>query len=84
MTDIGPTPASHTYEEWRVTGDPGPGYGLYSYTWSIRQGARLDSDDPEGAARRFTAMARSLMAWVDGPHLSHCTVTETEWQVIQP
>lgn len=66
-----------TYEEWRVTGDPGEGYPPYQFTWSPVNG----HDDPEGSARGFLALLDSVHdLWRDGPHLHHRTVTATAWR----
>lgn len=63
-----------TYEEWRVTGQPGRGYPPYEFTWSTLRNPHLG--EAEGAARAF--MAQEL-DWDDGPHLHRRTVTITEW-----
>jgi hypothetical protein len=68
-----------TYEEWRVTGEPGPGYPSYAYTWSRRR--QPDLVDPEGAARRF--VAKMQPTWDDGPHLHRRTVTIREWRPVE-
>ena len=72
MTSSGVT----TYEEWRVTGHPGEGFGLYVFTWSPMRG----DDDPERTARGFITLVRKHEAWADGPHLHKRTVTVTDWQ----
>lgn len=72
---------STTYEEWRVIGDPGPGYPPYEFTWSrLRQPDR----DPEEHARGFMALAeRTRDRWADGPYLQRRTVTVTDWQPVR-
>lgn len=67
-----------TFEEWRVTGEPGRGYPPYRFTWT----ADADSygsqcPDPESAARSFVEAVRD---WDNGPHLHRRTVTRTEWE----
>jgi len=67
-----------TYEEWRVTGDPGQGYPPYDFTWSKRLNPHLG--DPEHGAHRFAEMIRGTPPpWMDGPHLSRRTVVVGEW-----
>lgn len=70
-----------TYEEWRVTGDPGGGFPLYEFTWSPMRNSHLG--DPEAGARGFVALIESVGGWPEGPYLSHRTVTVTEWAVTQ-
>jgi hypothetical protein len=69
-----------TYEEWRVTGEPGNGYPAYDFTWSRRQ---TPDQDPEKAARSFIELIADGIGWQDGPHLSRRTVTETEWEPVR-
>lgn len=66
------------WDEWRVTGDPGRGYGEYGFTWSAARG----DADPEKSARGFIARIRDARhpEWADGPHLSRRSVTVTEWE----
>jgi hypothetical protein len=64
-----------TYEEWRVTGDPGEGFPPYTFTFSPIRG----DDDPEAAARKFVKLVFSHGRWPDGPHLHKRTVTVTDW-----
>jgi hypothetical protein len=65
--------------QWRVTGDPGPQFGLYSFTWP-RRGS---DEDGEEQARKFMAMFHEpgRTPWPDGPHLHHRTVYthEGDW-----
>lgn len=68
------------YQEWRVTGTPGGAFERYDFTWSPLRNPHLG--DPERAARGFVALIKSANGgtpWEDGPHLSHRTVTVTEW-----
>lgn len=69
--------AGEVREEWRVTGDPGGSFPLYDFTF--RQPQHVD---PEKAARGFVALMRDHDNWVDGPHLSHRTVTESRWSEV--
>ena len=75
---------STTYEEWRVTGDPGHGFPPYSFVWSLRDNPHLG--DPEAAARSLMANLAvprvNWIPWDDGPHLSHRTVTEGDWELV--
>lgn len=65
-----------TYEEWRVTGEPGEGYPPYEFTFSPVRG----ESDPEAKARGFVALIGSVgEVWAVGPHLHRRTVTVTEW-----
>jgi len=66
-----------TFEEWRVTGDPGRGYPLYDFVFgSPTRRAMGEDTDPETAARDFLARTRD---WLHGPRLQSRTVTYTEW-----
>lgn len=65
-----------TFEEWRVTGDPGGGFPLYEFTFSPM---RADPD-PEAAARGLVALIAETGGWPDGPHLHSRTVTVTAWK----
>ena len=65
-----------TYEEWRVTGNPGEGFPPYTFTFSPIRG----DQDPEKSARGFVALVRDVSDWADGPHLHWRTVTVTDWQ----
>lgn len=66
-----------SYEEWRVTGDPGGGFPAYSFTWSPVRG----DVDPERTARGFVRLVEDVAeVWADGPHLHRRTVTVTEWE----
>lgn len=69
-----------TFEEWRVTGDPGYGCTPYEFVWSPDRNPHLG--DPEAAARAFVAAHERgpSVRWVDGPHLSHRAVTRTAWE----
>lgn len=67
-----------TYEEWRVTGDPGDGYRPYVCTWGPS-----DCEDPELSARGFVSLIRSASSWPVGPHLHHRTVTLTAWEEVE-
>ena len=76
-----------TFEEWRVTGDPGPSFPQYDFVFGSPTRRAMGADeDPEAAARRFVEQIREAAAelgrggWVDGPHLQHRTVTYTEWE----
>lgn len=72
-------PRLSTYEEWRITGDPGEGYSPYEFTWSPARNPHL-GDDPEKGARGFVRLIESVGGWPDGPHLHKRTVTVTEWE----
>jgi hypothetical protein len=65
---------SVTYEEWRVTGDPGNGYPPYDFVWSRRVNPQLG--EPEAAARAFMAHPWN---WDGGPTLSRRTVVVGPW-----
>jgi hypothetical protein len=72
-----------TYEEWRVTGEPGQGYRPYSFTWS--PSTRPGLHDLEGEARGFIALLKDVgETWIDGPHLHKRTVTVTDWHDAGP
>jgi hypothetical protein len=74
-----------TYDEWRVTGDPGGPYGLYEFVWDPAR-----HENPEAEARGYMALLRDRIAatgsrqWADGPHLHKRTVTVTDWQDAGP
>jgi hypothetical protein len=77
-----------TYEEWRVTGEPGTiagtdvRYPSYDFTFGSAARRALGKDkDPEAAARWFIAMIRDAnhREWEDGPRLHRRTVTVTDW-----
>lgn len=75
-----------TYEEWRVTGQPGEMFNgadwpPYDFTWSLRTNPHLG--DPERAARDFMAKVGQYDTWRDGPHLHKRTVTVTDWQEVE-
>lgn len=73
----------NTYEEWRVTGDPGDGLPPYEFIHSPYGVAR--TEDPETAARNFVGLMRDHgKPWSDGPHLHKRTVTVTDWEAIEP
>ncbi|MBM0235944.1 hypothetical protein JNW88_00380 [Micromonospora sp. ATA32] len=73
--------SGQTFEEWRVTGDPGGGYPPYEFTWSPMRNPHLG--DPERGARGFLAAIESVGGrWADGPHLSRRTVTVTDWEEV--
>lgn len=56
--------------EWRVTGDPGPGYPPYAFTF-----------ETETQAQGFVSLHRSTgTPWADGLHIERRRVTETPWQ----
>lgn len=63
-----------TYEEWRVTGDPGDGYPPFTFTFSPIRG----DEDPEQSARGFVRLVNDVSDWTDGPHLHKRTVTVTD------
>jgi hypothetical protein len=67
-----------TYKKWRITGDPGPGYPPYTYTWSSRENP--DESAAEHSARAFLARIQGLArSWERGQFL-HCqTITESAW-----
>lgn len=70
-----------SYEEWRVTGEPGQGFGPYKFTWSPKRG----DEHPEDKARNFVrVIERSDDPWTDGPHLQHRTVVVTSWRPAGP
>jgi hypothetical protein len=72
-----------TYEEWRVTGDPGEDYPPYEFTWSPARNPHLGAD-PERAARHHIALIESVGEnWTDGPHLHKRTVTVTDWEAVE-
>lgn len=74
-----------TYEEWRVTGDPGEGFPPYTFTWSPY--GYPATGDAEGEARGFVRMIREAWdtPWTDGPHLHKRTVTDwTEVDTLSP
>ena len=63
-------------EEWRVSGDPGPGYPPYSFVWP-RPG---QNEGGEERARAFYNLVTDNwhIRWDDGPYLHHRTIyTET-------
>jgi hypothetical protein len=68
-----------TFDEWRVTGDPGDGFPPYNFTWSP---LRNDLGDPETEARAFVALIHSHGRWPDGPHLHRRTMTVTDWEPV--
>jgi hypothetical protein len=73
-----------SYEEWRVTGDPGQGFPPYEFTWSPARNPHL-GDDPETGARGFIALLQAHHeTWIDGPHLHKRTVTVTDWEQAGP
>lgn len=76
-----PAPAAvTTREEWRVTGSPGQGFPLYDFTFGNPTRLAMGEDgDPEAAARAFMAPILQRGTWVDGPHLSMRSITETDW-----
>jgi hypothetical protein len=65
-----------TFEEWRVTGDPGEGYPPYAFTFSPKRG----DEDPASAARGFMRLVVQHGRWPDGPHLHRRTVAMTDWE----
>lgn len=68
-----------TYEEWRVTGDPGDDDGSpYEFVWSPARNTAFDGGEVE--ARRFMALIAEDGGWTDGPHLHKRTVTVTDWE----
>jgi hypothetical protein len=70
-----------TYEEWRVTGNPGDGYEPYRFTFSPQRG----DADPETVACNFVRLIhKGDRPWTDGPHLHRRTVTVTDWEAIEP
>lgn len=71
------TDAAGTFEEWRVTGEPGHGYPTYDFVWSPIINPQLG--DPREAALTFIEKIRLRDDWADGPRLSHRTVTITNW-----
>lgn len=73
-----------TYEQWRITGNPGPGFPPYAFTWTNQPDARgRVTTDPEAEARDFTRLMREHDSWTDGPHLHKRTVTVTEWEQVR-
>lgn len=76
--------ASETFDEWRVTGNPGHGYPLYDFTWSPDRNPHLG--DPEAGARGFVELITAHHAdpWDAGPHLHHRRVTRTPWKKVTP
>lgn len=75
-------PKAETFEEWRVTGKPTGSYPPYDFTWSPLLNPHLG--DPEQSATRFVALVTAGGGWDEGPHLSHRTVTVTEWEAFAP
>jgi hypothetical protein len=75
------TDPAGTFEEWRITGDPGEGYPGYHFVWSRRLQPHKDAD-PEQSAREFVRRVRQAweMPWASGPHLSRRTVVIGEWE----
>lgn len=67
-----------SYEEWRVTGDPGGGFPPESFTWSPVGPPAWEF--PESEARNFMRLIESVGGWPDGPHLHRRTVTVTDWE----
>lgn len=69
-----------TYEEWRVTGEPGYGFPSYEFVWSDGRNSHLG--DPEQAARQFVALIQQPdhTKWDEGPYLSRRTVTVSDWE----
>jgi hypothetical protein len=65
-----------TREEWRVSGDPGPRFGLYNFVWP-RPG---QIEDGEEQARAFIAEVTEpgRLPWDDGPYLHHRTIYTEE------
>lgn len=67
-----------SYEEWRVTGDPGEGFPPYTFTWSSVGPSAWEF--PENEARNFVRLIQDHGGWPDGPHLLRRTVTVAEWE----
>lgn len=79
-------PATETFTEWRVTGDPGPGYPPYDFTWSPCRNPHLG--DSETAARKFVELV-DIQNGLTVPdrgikdvRLCRRTVTVSEWQEV--
>lgn len=72
------TDQAGSYEEWRVTGDPGGGFPPYNFVWSPFRNPGLGEGEAE--ARGFMKLIESHGGWPDGPHLHHRTLTVTEWE----
>lgn len=68
---------SEIVHEWRVTGEPGPGYPSYSYVWRSSDERWPSPEEAEAAARKF---AEVFSPWVEGPFIHHRTVTYTDWE----
>lgn len=71
---------SRIYTEWRVTGDPGPGYDRpYEFTWGDRyaQGNRIPLEEMEQRARAFAAGE-----FLTDVKLAFRTVVETDWEEV--
>lgn len=76
---MGTAVTERTFEEWRVTGNPGPDHPPYDFTWSPMLNPHLG--DPERSARGFVTAIESVgTPWVDGPHLMRRTVAVTDWE----
>lgn len=71
---------TETYTEWRVTGDPGPGYPPYDFTWSRWRNPHLG--DPEQGARSFVALIEQHPASMRDVRLMCRTVTVEPWQEV--
>lgn len=72
--------AEQVVHEWRITGEPGRGtYPHYEFTFRSGDERWPTPDLAETAAREFV---EKMQGWDDGPHLSHRTVTYTDWEPI--
>lgn len=57
------------HQEWRVSGDPGPEFGPYNFTWP-RPGWVEDGEEQARALYNLITDGNHV-PWVDGPYL-HC------------
>jgi hypothetical protein len=73
-----------TYEEWRVTGNPGPGFPPYAFVWTNQPDARgRVTPRPDWEALDFVQLMRENDNWADGPHLHRRTVAVTDWEQVR-
>lgn len=73
-TSVVITGDTEAFTEWRVTGEPGPGYPSYTFVYSPDRNPRLG--DPETAAREAMNVP---IPWTAGPHLSMRWVVRGPW-----
>jgi hypothetical protein len=63
--------------EWRVIGDPGPGFPPYDFTWRS-EGPEPSENEAEQNARTFLTLIGET--WNRPPSLAHRTVTYSPWE----